>query len=211
MDMGNISVNKLGGISLMAGPVLALIFYLIGPGGSLNGNIDPSDAQAFIAELSSNTTFAVISAILVSLGLITLFHGVSVMARESGDALTGFGIKFILLAVVGWVASQGIFIAIANSSDAGTVYAAAQGVSSISAVNASIGFIALSLGLSNKDYVNTIFAYIVAIVSIVGLVAAVVGALDSSQLQNVGMVAGICYLIWTIWAILIGKDLISRD
>ena len=209
--MGNISVNKLGGISLMAGPVLALIFYLIGPGGSLNGNIDPSDAQAFIAELSSNTTFAVISAILVSLGLITLFHGVSVMARESGDALTGFGIKFILLAVVGWVASQGIFIAIANSSDAGTVYAAAQGVSSISAVNASIGFIALSLGLSNKDYVNTIFAYIVAIVSIVGLVAAVVGALDSSQLQNVGMVAGICYLIWTIWAILIGKDLISRD
>ena len=211
MDMGNISVNKLGGISLMAGPVLALIFYLIGPGGSLNGNIDPSDAQAFIAELSSNTTFAVISAILVSLGLITLFHGVSVMARESGDALTGFGIKFILLAVVGWVASQGIFIAIANSSDAGTVYAAAQGVSSISAVNASIGFIALSLGLSNKDYVNTIFAYIVAIVSIVGLVAAVVGALDSSQLQNVGMVPVICYLIWTIWAILIGKDLSSRD
>ena len=209
--MGNISVNKLGGISLIVGPVLALIFYLIGPGGSLNGNIDPSDAQAFIAELSSNTTFAVISAILVSLGLITLFHGVSVMARESGDALTGFGIKFILLAVVGWVASQGIFIAIANSSDAGTVYAAAQGVSSISAVNASIGFIALSLGLSNKDYVNTIFAYIVSIVSIVGLVAAVVGALDSSQLQNVGMVAGICYLIWTIWSILIGKDLMSRD
>lgn len=209
--MGNISVNKLGGISLIVGPVLALIFYLIGPGGSLNGNIDPSDAQAFIAELSSNTTFAVISAILVSLGLITLFHGVSVMARESGDALTGFGIKFILLAVVGWVASQGIFIAIANSSDAGTVYAAAQGVSSISAVNASIGFIALSLGLSNKDYVNTIFAYVVSIVSIVGLVAAVVGALDSSQLQNVGMVAGICYLIWTIWSILIGKDLMSRD
>ena len=209
--MGNISVNKLGGISLIVGPVLALIFYLIGPGGSLNGNIDPSDAQAFIAELSSNTTFAVISAILVSLGLITLFHGVSVMARESGDALTGFGIKFILLAVVGWVASQGIFIAIANSSDAGTVYAAAQCVSSISAVNASIGFIALSLGLSNKDYVNTIFAYVVSIVSIVGLVAAVVGALDSSQLQNVGMVAGICYLIWTIWSILIGKDLMSRD
>ena len=209
--MGNISVNKLGGISLIVGPVLALIFYLIGPGGSLNGNIDPSDAQAFIAELSSNTTFAVISAILVSLGLITLFHGVSVMARESGDALTGFGIKFILLAVVGWVASQGIFIAIANSSDAGTVYAAAQGVSSISAVNASIGFITLSLGLSNKDYVNTIFAYVVSIVSIVGLVAAVVGALDSSQLQNVGMVAGICYLIWTIWSILIGKDLMSRD
>jgi len=46
---------------------------------------------------------------------------------------------------------------------------------------------------------------------LVGLVAAVVGALDSSQLQNVGIVAGICYLIWTIWAILIGKDLMSRD
>tara|TARA_B100001123_G_scaffold52138_1_gene54243 strand:+ start:549 stop:1178 length:630 start_codon:yes stop_codon:yes gene_type:complete len=209
--MGNISVNKLGGISLIVGPVLALIFYLIGPGGSLNGNIDPSDGQAFVSELSSNTAFAVISAILVSMGLITLFHGVSVITKESGDALTGFGLKFILLAVVGWVASQGIFIAIANNSDAGTVYAAAQGVSSISAINASIGFIALSLGLSSRDYINTIFAYIIALVSLVGLIAAVVGALDSSQLQNVGIVAGICYLIWTIWAILIGKDLMARD
>ena len=47
--MGNISVNKLGGISLIVGPVLALIFYLIGPGADwAQGPIGPKGRRAHV-------------------------------------------------------------------------------------------------------------------------------------------------------------------
>ena len=43
--MGTISVNKLGGLSLALGPVIALIGYFLQPGGMLIDAADPADAQ----------------------------------------------------------------------------------------------------------------------------------------------------------------------
>ena len=40
--MGNISTNKLGGLALIVGPVVGLIFYFIQQFGVVGSDIDPS-------------------------------------------------------------------------------------------------------------------------------------------------------------------------
>ena len=73
--MGNLSLNKLGGLSIIVGPVLALVFYLLQPGGLLIDSADPSDAQATIAALVSNSAMSHLSAFLIPLGLLLFLHG----------------------------------------------------------------------------------------------------------------------------------------
>ena len=72
--MGTISANKLGGLSLIVGPVLALVFYFLAPGGLLIDAADPADAAANIAATLGNTGLAHITAFVIPLGLIILFY-----------------------------------------------------------------------------------------------------------------------------------------
>ena len=74
--MGTISANKLGGLSLIVGPVLALIFYFLAPGGLLIDAADPADGVANITATLGNTGLAHITAFVIPLGLIVLFYGV---------------------------------------------------------------------------------------------------------------------------------------
>ena len=52
--MGTISVNKLGGLALMAAPVITLIFFFLQPGGTFVDAADPADAGATIKAMVSN-------------------------------------------------------------------------------------------------------------------------------------------------------------
>ena len=64
--MGTISVNKLGGLSLIVGPVLAVVCFLLRPGGGLvGGNVDPANAEASIGTLMANSGFAGVSFLIL--------------------------------------------------------------------------------------------------------------------------------------------------
>ena len=47
--MGNMSANKLGGLCLIIGPLLSLIFYMLQPGNMIIAFADTADASASLA------------------------------------------------------------------------------------------------------------------------------------------------------------------
>jgi hypothetical protein len=221
--MGNISVNKLGGISIALGPVIALISYLVQPGGLLNGNIDPSDASAAILETVSNSTMAHITGFTVILGLGMLVYGISTVVANmkggNGEALSRYASLFWVVALAAWtiqsglghiLAGQGAAIAAGSGALAGVLYAASQGISNIAGAAAAVGITALALAASTRDDFNKIFSLVVAASGIVAVVCAVTGLSDPAQANLMTQIGAICYIIWTIWSVMLGRDLIKK-
>ncbi len=84
--MGTISVTKLGGLSLIVGPALAVICFLVRPGGGLvGGSVDPANAEASIGVLLSNADMAGISYFLAPIGLILFLYGLNVLVENLKD------------------------------------------------------------------------------------------------------------------------------
>ena len=65
--MGTISMKKLGGLSLIVGPVIALICYFLQPGGMIIDAADPADAAASLGSVWANTELAHITGLLIPL------------------------------------------------------------------------------------------------------------------------------------------------
>ena len=209
--MGDISVNKLAGLSLIVGPVVALVFYFIQQFGVIGNGTDPADGSAVVQKLAGSAELSVLTAIGITIGVIILFHGVARLTQESGDALSSLGLKFIIVGTAGWVVGNGITASIAGDISNGGLYGAALGINQFSAIVFSLGFAAINLGIAGRDYINKNVAYVVAIVALVGLVTAVIGGFDSTTLQTMNLIGGIVYIIWTLWSIWLGKDMMARD
>ncbi len=209
--MGDISVNKLAGLSLIVGPVVGLVFYFIQQFGVIGANVDPSDAGTVVKALTDNAALSVLTAIGVTVGLIILLHGVVSLTQESGDALSSLGLKFVIVGTVGWMVANGITASIAGDIQNGSLYGAALGINQFSAIIWSLGFVAINLGIAGRDYINKNVAYVVALVALVCLVTAIIGGFDSSTLQTMNMIGGVCYIIWTLWSIWLGKDMMARN
>ena len=215
--MGNISLNKLGGLSIIVGPVLALVFYLLQPGGLLIDSADPSDAQATIAALVSNSAMSHLSAFLIPLGLLLFLYGFitvqnNVRSGGNGDALSRLGVLLLVVAVVGWVLVSGLTSVIANNigQAAGAVYAVSQGLNSMSALSTALGFLLFSYALSTRDDYNKMFALLVAVASLVSLVATIVSVTDASTLETTSAISAVVYIITSIWAITIGLGMLKE-
>ena len=209
--MGNISMNKLGGMSLIVGPVVGLVFYFIQQFGVIGSGTDPADGAAVVAKLVGSAELSVLTAIGITVGLVILLHGVMQLVKESGDALSSLGVKFIIVGTAGWVVANGITASIAGDMQNGGLYGASAGVNQLSAIVWSLGFVAINLGIAGRDYINKNVAYVVALVALVGLVTAIIGGFDSSTLQTMNLIGGIVYIIWTLWSIWLGKDMMARE
>ncbi len=77
--MGTISVNKLGGLALMAAPVITLIFFFLQPGGTFVDAADPADAGATIKAMVSNAGLGKVTSILIPIGLLVFLYGIFVL------------------------------------------------------------------------------------------------------------------------------------
>ena len=222
--MGTVSVNKLGGYSVMLGPIIALIGYFLQPGGMLIDAADPANATASLMAITSNSTLGTVTGIVISLGLIIFLYGLfvvreNVAAKGNGSALAGYGTQFLMIGIIGWVISSGLNSAIAGSSlavaseaaAAGALYAATLGIGAISGLLAGLGFLALALAISTRDDSNKIFALVAAVVAIVVVIAVLVGGFDSAQLEAMQPVIGVCYLIHCAWLITLGLGLINKE
>ena len=54
VNMGTISANKLGGLALIVGPVVCLVFYFIQQLGVIGTDVDPADGNAVVSALTAN-------------------------------------------------------------------------------------------------------------------------------------------------------------
>ena len=209
--MGTISANKLGGLALIAGPVVCLVFYFIQQLAVIGNNVDPADGNAVVAALTANSMLTTLTSIGVSIALIVLMHGIMRLAVESGDALSSLGMKFVLVGTVGWVISAGLTAAIGGDVNNGGLYGGASGINQFGGIVWSLGFLLVVLGISERDYINKNVAYVVGLVALVSLVVSVIGGFDSSTLQTMNLIGGICYIVFTLWSIWLGKDMLARD
>lgn len=222
--MGTVSVNKLGGLAVIFGPVFTLVFFFLQPGGAIIDAADPASAQATISAILANSGLAQLTNIFIPIGLIIFLFGIIVVqgnlrSNGNGDALSRFGLLFISIGVISWVIGSGANLAIAGSSLPveqsigvyGSLYSASLGIGTIGGLLTGIGFLALSLAISTREDYNKIFALVAAAAAVVSIVVTIIGGMDSSQLELMSQITGIPYLVHTAWMITLGLALIRKE
>jgi hypothetical protein len=214
--MRNISVGTLGSWSLIIGPVLAVVCYLTQPGVMLIEPADPSDAQATIMALMSNSTLTQVTAMLIPIGLIMFLFGMNVIGSNvtgNGEGLYRYGGQLFLIAIVGWTIGSALNGAIGGMTGAqagavgGAVYAVGDAIGTIAGIVGAIGIMCYGLALSARDGFNKNAALIVALAALVALVSTVYGAMDSSFRETGTMIGGIFFVIASAWSVTLGLGL----
>ena len=205
--MGQRSIT---GILLVVGPILGLLFWLIGPAGILGGNgIDGSSSNAdIVAVLVANSDWSGYSLLFGTIGLLIWLGGFaglkSSMSAGEGSAYSGLGYLFILVAMAGLAASNGIGAGVtmeaAQAGVAGAFYGASDALGQYSVTILSIGVGLMGVGMLIQKNVNQILAGIPVILSLV-IVAMVLTDQDPS-------VVGSGYGLVTLWSIWLGIILI---
>lgn len=213
------SVNRFEAWALIVGPILALLFFLLQPGGMLIDSAVSTDPIGRIRALASNAGLAHGSGLLVPIGLLVMLYGLTGLNRlivlvedDSASALSRFGILSATVGGFGWIISYGMIHILAETSieSADAVQAAvpvelaSSGITFISSIAVSLGIMALSLGLSARDPVgfNKIAALVIFVVSAISVVALIIG--QSGPNEGMVTLARLCYFPWVLWSITLG-------
>ena len=213
------SVNRFEAWSLSIGPILALLFFLLQPGGMLIDSAVSTDSIGRIRALASNAALAHGAGLMVPIGLLIMIYGLTGLNRlivlvedDSASALSRFGILSATVGGFGWIMSYGLIHILAEVpiGDAVAVQAAvpveqaSAGITFISSLAVSLGIMALSLGLSFRDPVgfNKIAALVIFVVSVVAVVSLIIGQTGPSE--SMVTLARLCYFPWVLWSITLG-------
>jgi len=215
--MGPNSVNKLEALGLVVGPVLALIFFAIEPGGMFVQPADSTDPAATITSVASNPGIARVTALMVPLGLILMLYGLSGMSRvmrpdTMAAAWSRLGILFMNVGAFGWILTSGLtFILTRTQLDAAQglesaipIYMVDSGMGMLSSLAVASGFLAFNLGLSAiyPQGPLRITALAIAAVSVICLVAVIIG--NAVPDRTMITVSRICYFPWVAWSVVLG-------
>ena len=220
--MSTLSLNKLGGLSLVLGPLLAFAFFLIQPGGLLIESAKPSDSAALIAAAADNVVLSNLTAIVIALGIIMTTYGMYVVqaglrGSGNGESLALAGFLLLLFGNVGWVMAQGLTLIAADAQSPqaieamAPVYSVRLGLILMPGLAIALGFFVFSLALSARPAFNKIAAWIVALASIVALVSYIIAISDPSRLDSALAIARVCYIAWVVWPIMLGVGLLKAD
>lgn len=210
--MGTISINRLGGLSLIVGPVLALVFFFMAPGQMLVEQTDPTDTAGFVKVMQDNALLTHLTSFVIPLGLVMMlfgFYALQGLVRTggNGDSLSRLGITFLFFGVIGWVMSSGMGHIVANTDNtdiAKSVFQASGGFNIVGNLAGALGFLAFSLAISTRDDFNKNMAIIAALASGVLLITTVIGTSDNTQANTMGMIGGISYIVVAAWSVMIG-------
>ena len=201
--MEKVTVGNLGALSLIVGPVLALVAFALQPGGMLIDSADISDGAGQVAAAAGNADLANWTTFFIVVGLILTLHGLQSFQDGNDDKLARFAFTMIAVGILGWVFAQALTLMMADGHN---VHAVKSGLVLMSAIPLSLGITIHSYALSNRGDSTKIIAWIVAAASLVALVTYVIGILDNSQLDDMIMIARICYIAWAVWFVLLGLD-----
>ena len=215
--MGPNSVNKLEALGLVVGPVLALVFFAIEPGGMFVQPADSTDPAATITSVASNPGIARVTALMVPLGLILMLYGLSGISRvmrpdTMAAAWSRLGILFMNVGAFGWILTSGLTYILTRTQldsaqgleSAIPIYMVDSGMGMLSSMAVAAGFMAFNLGLSAiyPPGPLRITALAIAAVSVVCLIAVIIG--NSVPDRTMITVSRICYFPWVAWSVVLG-------
>ena len=219
--MGTISVNRLAGLSLIFGPIIAFVFFLIEPGGLLIDSAEVSDAVGSITAKGSNATLTNVTNIGIILGLALILSGLYALMRNvtlegNGKALVQMGFFMSFVGLTGWILSGGMdfILADAQTSDqiAGTVPVYYAGSALVYAGGIALGFggFIFALGLSTRDDFNQIVSLLAALVSLAVMVFFMIAVLNNDARDMFISLARSFYVLLVIWYGYLGVGLMNR-
>ena len=211
--MAHERISRPEALALMAGPVLALVFFLFEPGGLF---IDPkvaTDLTGRAAAIQSNLAATHITGVMIPLGLIIFLYGIAGVGRVAAvtntvpAGLTRFGVLAVLMGGFGWILASGMAHAIigAQPEAAITLVGVDDGITFISSLVISLGLAAFSLGLAAEEpergYKTAALA--VTVISLISVAALIGAKVEPNQVMVT--VGRLCYFPWVAWSVLIGR------
>ncbi len=220
-------LNKLEAWALILGPLLALLFFMIEPGGMFIDSADASDAVGKINAYAANTTLSHVTGLVIPLGLILMLYGMSGVNRvivgqairddSMAAALSRLGILCLTVGAFGWVIISGLaHILTQTQVDSETamqvataVYRVDSGITILSSAAVATGFMAFNLGLAAlfPSGANRIAALVVAAISVICLITLIIG--HSATNEGMLAISRLCYIPWVIWSIALGIRFLS--
>ena len=215
--MATKTVDKLEALGLIVGPVMALLFFLLEPGGIVIDPVESGDAVGTITALASNPTLAHVSSLLVPLSLVLMLFGLAGISRVTqGEKMSGglsrLGILCMTIGGIGWILTAGMTHILAQTTmesdlalqQAIAVYRVDSGLTFISSVVVAAGFLAFSLGVAAtypRGFGRTA-ALAISAVSTIALIAFIIGQTGPSP--DMIRVARACYFPWVAWIASLG-------
>ena len=219
--MGTISVNRLAGLSLIFGPVIAFVFFLLEPGGLFIDSAEVSDSVGNITAKSGNAALTNITNIAIVLGLTLILSGLYALMRNvtlqgNGKALVQMGFFMVFVGLTGWILSGGIDFILADAETpeqiAGSVPVYYAGSALVYAGGIVLGFggAIFALGLSTRDDFNRIISLLAVLVSLAIMVFFILAILSNDGRDMFISVARGFYVLLVIWYGYLGVGLMNR-
>ena len=219
--MGTISVNRLAGLSLIFGPLIAFVFFLLEPGGLLIDTAKVSDAVGSITARSGNETLTNVTNIGIIVGLALILSGLYALMRNvtlqgNGKALVQMGFFMMFVGLTGWIFASGMdFIladAVSNEQIAGSVpvYYAGSALVYAGGIALGLGGVIFALGLSTRDDHNRIISLLASVMSLAIMVFFMAAVLDNDNRDTFISIARSFYVLLVIWYGYLGVGLMNR-
>ena len=219
--MGTISVNRVAGLSLIFGPIIAFVFFLIEPGGLLIDSADVSDSVGSITAKGANAVLTKVTNIGIILGLALILSGLYALMRNvtlegNGKALAQMGFFMILAGLIGWILGSGMDLVLADAQTGdqvrGSVPVYHVGSALLYAGGIALGFggFIFALGLSTRDDFNRIVSLLAALVSLAVMVFFVIAVVNNEGRDTFITLARGCYVLLVIWYGYLGFGLMNR-
>ena len=216
--MGTISTAKLAGISLILGPVITVVCYFIQQL-VIFADVEWGNAASWAAAAADHGPAMVATSIIVPLSLMMLVYGILFIANEirgngNGDALARYSVPLILIGMTGFVLSSGNFVAATifpePAAAAEAVFLAAAGMNGIGGIFFSLGFTAIFFAMASREEYNSMLANIAALVAVLAFVLSIIGFASTELGELMTQLVGVTYIVHTIYAVYIGRGLLTR-
>ena len=217
--MGTIPIAKLAGISLILGPVITVVCYFIQQL-VIFADVEWGSSASWAVAAADGRSATVATSIIVSLSLMMLVYGILFIANEirgngNGNALASYSVPLILIGLTGFVLSSGIFVAAATfpkpAAAAAAVVLAGAGMNGMAGIFFSLGFSAIFFAMASRDEYNSVLANIAALVALLAFVLSIIGFASTEIGELMTQIVGVTYIIHTIYAIYIGRGLLTRE
>ena len=183
-------------------------------------DVEWGSAASWAAAAADGRSATVATSIIVSLSLMMLVYGILFIANEirgngNGNALASYSVPLILIGLTGFVLSSGIFVAAATfpepAAAAAAVVLAGAGMNGMAGIFFSLGFSAIFFAMASRDEYNSVLANIAALVALLAFVLSIIGFASTELGELMTQIVGVTYIIHTIYAIYIGRGLLTRE
>jgi hypothetical protein len=215
--MTSMDIKKMGGYCMMIGPVIAVACYFIQPGGVLGigGTVDGYDAAGVVSILVANSVLGIITSLLIPVGLLLTLAGIIIWV-QGWNGSNGYGLGMISIpmattAIVGWSIGSALSIVIAAGIASSTALVEAFfGINIISTFIFGAGSTLLAIGAASRSEVNSNFANVAIVAGAIVGISSAIAPFATSAGTAIQMISGLCFFIYTLWFIVLGREITSK-